>query len=48
MAADVEGEMGWRERCIGSLKFLKHPETGIIRLVMRQDKTLKVFMNHQV
>ena len=38
----------WKERGSGPLRLLKHRETGKVRLVMRQDKTLKVCANHAV
>lgn len=38
----------WKERGTGDVKFLKHKETGKIRLLMRRDKTLKVCANHYI
>ncbi|GMF00803.1 unnamed protein product [Ambrosiozyma monospora] len=38
----------WKERGTGDVKFLKHKETGKVRLLMRRDKTLKVCANHIV
>ncbi|TID24614.1 hypothetical protein CANINC_003031 [Pichia inconspicua] len=38
----------WKERGTGDVKFLKHKETGKIRLLMRRDKTLKVCANHLI
>ncbi|XP_052202841.1 ran-binding protein 1 homolog a-like [Diospyros lotus] len=38
----------WKERGAGSVKLLKHKETGKVRLVMRQSKTLKICANHLV
>ncbi|KAK9685730.1 Ran GTPase binding protein Sbp1 [Basidiobolus ranarum] len=38
----------WKERGTGDVRFLKHQETGKIRLVMRRDKTHKVCANHYV
>lgn len=35
-----------KQRCEGVLKFLKHKETGLVRLVMRQDKTFLMRANH--
>ncbi|KAL6556691.1 Ran-binding protein 1 c [Orobanche gracilis] len=42
---DKEGNQ-WKERGVGTVKLLKHKETGKIRLVMRQSKTLKICANH--
>ncbi|RWV98470.1 hypothetical protein GW17_00038674 [Ensete ventricosum] len=42
---DKEGNQ-WKERGTGSVKLLKHRETGKVRLVMRQVKTLKICANH--
>ena len=36
----------WKERGVGNVKFLKHKETGKIRLLMRREKTLKICANH--
>ncbi|XP_030464256.1 ran-binding protein 1 homolog a-like [Syzygium oleosum] len=44
---DKEGNQ-WKERGAGSVKFLKHKETGKVRLVMRQSKTLKICANHLI
>ncbi|KAK8581426.1 hypothetical protein V6N13_144452 [Hibiscus sabdariffa] len=38
----------WKERGAGTVKLLKHKETGKVRLVMRQSKTLKICANHLV
>lgn len=38
----------WKERGTGDLRFLKHKESGKIRLVMRRDKTLKICANHYI
>ncbi|URE38004.1 Protein tyrosine kinase [Musa troglodytarum] len=38
----------WKERGSGNVKLLKHKETGKVRLVMRQAKTLKICANHLV
>lgn len=44
---DKDGNQ-WKERGTGTVKLLKHKETGKIRLVMRQNKTLKICANHLV
>ncbi|XP_051119012.1 ran-binding protein 1 homolog c-like [Andrographis paniculata] len=44
---DKEGNQ-WKERGVGSVKLLKHKETNKVRLVMRQNKTLKICANHLV
>jgi Ran-binding protein 1 len=41
-------EKQWKERGTGDVKFLKHRETGKIRLLMRREKTLKVCANHYI
>eukprot|EP00386_Alphamonas_edax_P009736 GDKI01031888.1.p2 GENE.GDKI01031888.1~~GDKI01031888.1.p2 ORF type:complete len:223 (-),score=96.23 GDKI01031888.1:233-847(-) len=38
----------WKERGVGDAKLLKHKETGKIRFLLRQEKTLKVVANHYV
>lgn len=42
---DKDGNQ-WKERGAGTVKFLKHRETGKVRLLMRQSKTLKICANH--
>ncbi|KAK9986143.1 hypothetical protein SO802_031094 [Lithocarpus litseifolius] len=44
---DKEGKQ-WKERGAGTVKLLKHKESGKVRLVMRQSKTLKICANHLV
>ncbi|KAK6161995.1 hypothetical protein DH2020_001836 [Rehmannia glutinosa] len=44
---DKDGNQ-WKERGVGTVKLLKHKESGKIRLVMRQNKTLKICANHLV
>ncbi|XP_006294814.2 ran-binding protein 1 homolog b [Capsella rubella] len=44
---DKDGSQ-WKERGAGTVKFLKHRDSGKIRLVMRQSKTLKICANHLV
>ena len=41
-----KGIKTWRERGVGDMRFLKHKENGRIRALMRQEKTLKVIVNH--
>jgi Ran-binding protein 1 len=36
----------WKERGIGQLKLLQHKENKKVRLLMRQEKTLKIRANH--
>ncbi|GMH34053.1 hypothetical protein BSKO_01887 [Bryopsis sp. KO-2023] len=38
----------WKERGVGPAKLLEHKETGKTRLLMREDKTLRVRANHMV
>ncbi|GMI48636.1 hypothetical protein TrCOL_g3957 [Triparma columacea] len=42
------GTKSWRERGVGTVKLLKHREFGKIRTLMRQDKTMKIIVNHVV
>ncbi|CAN8301345.1 unnamed protein product [Cochlearia groenlandica] len=44
---DKEGNQ-WKERGAGTVKLLKHKESGKVRLVMRQSKTLKICANHLI
>ncbi|XP_065854163.1 ran-binding protein 1 homolog b-like [Euphorbia lathyris] len=44
---DKDGNQ-WKERGAGTVKLLKHKESGKVRLVMRQNKTLKICANHLV
>ncbi|AQK94200.1 ran-binding protein 1 [Zea mays] len=44
---DKDGNQ-WKERGTGAVKLLKHKQTGKVRLVMRQAKTLKICANHLV
>ncbi|EKX37971.1 hypothetical protein GUITHDRAFT_154835 [Guillardia theta CCMP2712] len=36
----------WKERGTGDVRFLKHKESGKIRVLMRAEKTLRVRANH--
>mmetsp|Transcript_10884 Transcript_10884/g.17721 ORF Transcript_10884/g.17721 Transcript_10884/m.17721 type:complete len:227 (+) Transcript_10884:68-748(+) len=40
------GTKSWKERGIGDMRFLKHKESNRIRVLMRQEKTMKVIANH--
>jgi Ran-binding protein 1 len=42
------GKKSWRERGIGDIRLLKHNEHQKIRLLMRQEKTMKIIANHVV
>mmetsp|Transcript_9291 Transcript_9291/g.15109 ORF Transcript_9291/g.15109 Transcript_9291/m.15109 type:complete len:339 (-) Transcript_9291:2675-3691(-) len=52
VAEDVYGgevrQNFWKERGTGDVKLLKHKELGKVRLLMRQEKTLKICANHLV
>jgi hypothetical protein len=36
----------WKERGTGDVKLLKNASTGMVRAVMRQEKTNKLVLNH--
>jgi len=38
----------WVTRGIGDIRFLKHEQTGVVRMVLREDKTWKLRLNHFV
>lgn len=40
------GSNEWKERGVGVCKLLQHKENKKVRLLMRQDKTLKIRANH--
>jgi Ran-binding protein 1 len=42
------GNKSWRERGIGEVRLLRHREHQRIRLLMRQEKTMKVIANHAI
>lgn len=42
------GKKTWRERGIGQAKILRHREHQRLRLLMRQEKTMKVITNHAI
>lgn len=42
------GKKTWRERGIGDMRILRHNEHKLLRLLMRQEKTMKVICNHAI
>eukprot|EP01035_Chromulina_nebulosa_P036050 gene36050-48509_t len=40
------GNKTWKERGVGEVKLLRHKENSRIRILMRQEKTMKVIVNH--
>jgi len=42
------GKKTWRERGIGEARILRHKEHQRIRILMRQEKTMKVIVNHAI
>jgi len=40
------GNKTWRERGVGEIKILRHNQHQRLRLLMRQEKTMKVICNH--
>lgn len=38
----------WKERGFGTLKILKHKQTGKMRVLMRRDNILKICANHYI
>ncbi len=38
----------WKQRGTGDIKILKHKTTSGFRVVMRQEKTLKLVANHRL
>lgn len=40
------GNKTWKERGIGEVKLLKHKDSKRIRVLMRQEKTMKLIINH--
>lgn len=42
------GNKTWKERGVGEVKLLRHKENSRIRILMRQEKTMKVIVNHFV
>ena len=42
------GKKEWIERGVGEVKILKHRENSMVRVLMRQEKTMKIVGNHVV
>lgn len=42
------GKKSWKERGIGEARILRHREHQRLRLLMRQEKTMKVIANHAI
>ena len=42
------GKKEWIERGVGEVKILKHRENSMVRVLMRQEKTMKIICNHVV
>ncbi|CAH0490678.1 unnamed protein product [Peronospora farinosa] len=42
------GKKSWCERGVGDVRFLKHKEHQKVRMLMRQEKTHKILINHLV
>lgn len=42
------GKKSWRERGIGEIRMLRHREHQRLRILMRQEKTMKVIANHAI
>ena len=40
------GKKEWIERGVGEVKLLKHRENSMVRVLMRQEKTMKIICNH--
>eukprot|EP01038_Epipyxis_sp_PR26KG_P007739 gene7739-10516_t len=40
------GNKTWKEKGVGEMKLLRHKENSRIRVLMRQEKTMKVIANH--
>ena len=45
---DEKRENFWKERGKGYVRILRHNTTGIFRVLMRQDKTERVCVNHAI
>ena len=42
------GNKNWIERGVGDVRILQHRTSGHIRILMRQEKILKIICNHQI
>ena len=42
------GKKSWRERGVGDVKILQHKENKKCRVLMRQEKTMKIICNHVI
>ena len=42
------GNKQWRERGVGEMKILQHKENKKCRVLMRQEKTMKIICNHMI
>jgi Ran-binding protein 1 len=42
------GTKSWKERGIGQLRILQHKEHSRCRILMRQEKTMKLLINHML
>mmetsp|Transcript_13123 Transcript_13123/g.40423 ORF Transcript_13123/g.40423 Transcript_13123/m.40423 type:complete len:250 (+) Transcript_13123:73-822(+) len=42
------GKKEWIERGVGEIKLFKHRESDMMRVLMRQEKTMKIIVNHVV
>lgn len=42
------GKKSWRERGVGDMKILQHKENKKCRVLMRQEKTMKITCNHVI
>jgi len=38
----------WKERGVGDVKLLRHRSTGVVRIIMRRERVLKLCLNHRV
>ena len=38
----------WKERGVGDIKILRHPATGVTRVILRRDQVYKIALNHRI